>query len=169
MSCIRHLLEHGGCPVAAGDVFHVCPLLHAVSHGNEHIVLELLERGAPIDGPPLASETPATLAAFLGWWCFVALLCFHCLARVLVVFFLACRTNFSKFKHPPACHGIRAWAGDFGLMKLLVARGASMERVNANGENVEEVLQEIHRLSLKDAEELNLDDVVKVRVGILLN
>ena len=38
-----------------------------------------------------------------------------------------------------------------------------MERVNANGENVEEVLQEIHRLSLKDAEELNLDDVVKVR------
>eukprot|EP00750_Incisomonas_marina_P004761 INCI13496.3.p1 GENE.INCI13496.3~~INCI13496.3.p1 ORF type:complete len:3083 (-),score=522.97 INCI13496.3:3142-12390(-) len=116
VSCIRELLEHGACPVAAGDVFHACPLLHAVSHGNEHIVLELLERGASIDGPPLASETPATLAAFLG---------------------------------------------DFGLMKLLVARGASMERVNANGENVEEVLQEIHRLSLKDAEELNLDDVVK--------
>jgi len=148
VTCIRELLRHGDCPVDKADMFQACPLLHAASHGNQHIVLALLEKNANIDGPERAPETPATLAAFLGLlWS----------TNICVCRERACVRSALTFK--------RCVVGDFELLKLLVERGASLKRVNANGENVEEVLQSIHRLSLRDAQNLQLDEIVKVTIG----
>lgn len=52
--------------------------------------------------------------------------------------------------------------GDFELLKIFAAHNASLRRVNANGENFEEVLQEIHRLSLRQALTLEPSHIVSV-------